>query len=463
MPIKVLKAEYYFLCPININDWSLFARNLEQRMWQRDNKYRSYSIKPLQASFLGKGQSGDFPINPGLSMRGFLQDSGNSDISSLNCSISFVDNKGKTIKGIGNTFKIVSSTRLFISPNKRSAVLYLKLLSSPNTLDEVEEAIYTLHKTDPKQIPYISTNKIEGMPTLTLRGVIESILPYNGFSFESESRFITSAYARVDGSNNAYSIDEIKDSLARISLSKNKEYAITTAMRNKVFPVFENVLTCTSREGFAGVYISKDPEHETDFLNNFGNTFELSYLPLYITTILVDHIYIGALRHIDSVATDLSEQDCLRQARIVITIPPSPYEHLNNQMSRILEGRELEFKYGVIKDSILARKEQIEFQRLQLEKERNDNLIRERENRRLLEEERKTQAEARDRRINLLLGFIGIGQVVFAILQLLGANNVLGDSFSQSSLLNIITCVMLAFFTIMIFYLIVKLFREHQK
>lgn len=463
MPAKVLEADYYFLCPIHIQDWSLFERNLSQSMWQVDSRYRSYSIKPILAAFLGKSQSEEFPIAPGLSFLGNLQKSDNPKISSLNKPVSFIDKKGTAIEGIGGLLTFDSMAGLIVSPNRKGAVIYLKMYGSPNTLDEVEESVYVLHKTDHNQAPYINSAGGSNSTSLTLRNIIDCILPYNGYSVESESRFISSVYARVDGSTTDFSIDVVKDSLVRLSLSKNKQYKITASDKAKVFIPFDNVLTCGTREGFAGIVVSRTPNQESDFFKNFGNTFQMSYLPLYLATILVDQTYVNALRNIDSVATDLFEQDCLRQARLIITLTPSQYEHLNKQMLNLLDGMEFEQKYQVIKDSLLARKEQIEFERLQLEKERKEVEAKEQEQHRLAEEERKTQLEARDRRINLLLGFIGVGQVVFAILQLLGSNNILGDLFSQSLTLNIITGVVSAFFIGMIFYLIFKLFKERKK
>ena len=177
----------------------------------------------------------------------------------------------------------------------------------------------------------------------------------------------------------------------------------------------------------------------------------------------MDQLYVSAIRNLDKVATDVKERDYLREAHLVLVIPPSQYEHLNKQMAQILQGRNLNEKYETIRDSITSRKELIEYERLQVEKE-NQRIAVERKAQddklRRCEEERR---DARDRRINFLLGFIGVGQVIFAILQLLGANNVMGVNIANSFALNIITIAMLSIFTALIICLIVRLFTWKKR
>ncbi len=465
MSAKILNSDFYLICPLVINDWVAFSKNIEHRMWSEYSKYRSYSIKPLLASFLGACQADDFPISKGLQFQGKLQNSGDKLISSLvdtKNSFFFVNKKGEKIQGIGDSYCLSSTTQLYVSPNRSCALYLIKLVpASISILDEVVSAAYILHKVDHKQVPSICSEN--SYSKITIRDIIETTLPHGGYLWESDSRFISATYARVDASSGDFNIDEVKQALVRLSLCKDEKYKINESEARKILPVFDNILTSSSREGFAAIALSNDPENELPFIADFGSVFSQSYLPLYLATTLVDQLYVSAIRNLDKVATDVKERDYLREAHLVLVIPPSQYEHLNKQMAQILQGRNLNEKYETIRDSITSRKELIEYERLQVEKE-NQRIAVERKAQddklRRCEEERR---DARDRRINFLLGFIGVGQVIFAILQLLGANNVMGVNIANSFALNIITIAMLSIFTALIICLIVRLFTWKKR
>ena len=139
---------------------------------------------------------------------------------------------------------------------------------------------------------------------------------------------------------------------------------------------------------------------------------------------MAEMTYTSALRHLNDVARSSKEQDRLREARLSVTLSVSHYDHLNRLMKSLLRNRDFDAKYQAIQSSIDSRK-------MKLENERN-----------------------------LLLGFIGIGQVVFAILQLLGAEYVMGFSVANSRALDIASIVMLSVFTALIIYLLVRLFTR---
>lgn len=481
MPTKVLNSDFYLISPLIITDWTVFEPNTTQRMWTENSKFRSYSIKPLLASFLGAAQANEFPIANGLHFQGEIQNCGDSFFVSLKDEkVFFTDKKDRHLPDIGNPFDFPSTVQLYVSPNHRCALYVIKLTnSSVSSLEEAENAAYVLHKTDHKQIPYIYS--ADGTSKKTLKELIEVTLPHGGFEWESDSRFISATYARVDASSVDYKVSDVNTALIRLSLCKDRNYKIPKDEFTRILPVYDNILTSSSREGFASIAISKDPENEIPFINDFGATFEQSYLPLYLATTLVDQVYVSTIKNLEQVAKSAKEQDYLREARLVLVIPPSPYEHLNKQMERLLQGRNLSEKYDTIRDSILSRKEQIEYERLQIEKENQRIALenkeleeKERQERLEAEERRKEEEErerkrveeirdARDRRINFLLGFIGIGQVVFAILQLLGANNVMGICVADSSGLKITSIVMLSIFTALIVYLLVRLFAEKRR
>lgn len=465
MSAKVLNSDFYFICPLIITDWAAFKKNMEHKMWTEYSKYRSYSIKPLLASFLGATKAEDFPISCGMQFQGEIQNCENALFASFHDeknSFVFIDKKGTQIKGIGEKYNMNPTMQLYVSPNKCSALYLLKLTTdSISTLTEVENASYVLHKTDHKQAPFIYNDGIN--TGKNLRNIIEETLPNGGYSWESESRFISATYARIDASSKDFNIKEVQDTLVRLSLCKDQKYRISDEEVKRVLPVFNNILTSSSREGFAAIAISHDPEHELPFIVDFGTTFNQSYLPLYLATTMADQVYVGAIRNMDQIATNVKEQDYLREARLVMAIPPSPYEHLNKQMERILQGRNLNEKYETIRESILSRKEQIEFERLEVEKQNQRIALQKKEEDEKMRREIEEKRETRDRRINFLLGFIGIGQVVFAILQLLGANNVMGNCVADSPELKIASIVMLAIFAGLIIYLLVRLFTERRK
>ena len=120
-------------------------------------------------------------------------------------------------------------------------------------------------------------------------------------------------------------------------------------------------------------------------------------------------------------------------------------------------------KYEVIVDSLNARARTIEAERLELEK-KNRELAQKREDDRMEERKKREAAIAlekeirdkRDRDINLLLGFIGIGQVVFAIIQLLGAENVAGWDVARSTALSWTSVIFCALFFILILVVLIR-------
>ena len=137
MDIKVLDAEYYFISPIWITDWDLFEQNLFPPMWRNNEKNRSYSIKPLLSCFLGKAESEEFPINPGVFLCGDLQQSGDKSLSRLNnAEISYVNRKGNPYEGITDYYSLDSKIDLVIASNKRCALLLIHLSSKTKSLSE---------------------------------------------------------------------------------------------------------------------------------------------------------------------------------------------------------------------------------------------------------------------------------------------------------------------------------------
>ncbi len=440
--MNVLSAEYYFIAPIYIDNWSTFESGLNVNMWKAEEKFKAYSINTPLTNFLGLTHSEDYPIMSGKAYKGEIQKSGNPILTSLNhCKISFLDRKGNSLPGLGEEKIIIDSIfKLYVAPNKKCALFVLKLISSKTSIDKAVNTVYALHKTDSRQIPFIYSR--EDAPAFTLIDLIKFSLPENCYSLESQSRFITSSYIKVDKFKDGYSEEQICDTLLRLSLSKNNKYELTSYDSNRIHKVFDNILTCSSREGFATIVVSKTDENN-QFIKEFSNTFERAYLPLYLAVTLVDQMYFNAIRSIDEIAGNLREQDFFLDAKLVSSLPPSSYDHLNKLMESILSTRRLDDIYNNVMAKISFRIEQVECEKLELEKS----------NKKLIQEIR-AKEEKRDRNISMLLGFIGVGQVIFAILQLLGANHILGCRVAYSQFVNYMSIFFsAAFFGAILWYI----------
>lgn len=89
--MNVLSAEYYFIAPIYIDNWSTFESGLNVNMWKAEEKFKAYSINTPLTNFLGLTHSEDYPIMSGKAYKGEIQKSGNPILTSLNhCKISFL-------------------------------------------------------------------------------------------------------------------------------------------------------------------------------------------------------------------------------------------------------------------------------------------------------------------------------------------------------------------------------------
>lgn len=252
----------------------------------------------------------------------------------------------------------------------------------------------------------------------TLVEIIDGKLPENAFEYACHDRFILSTLLRLDTSDNPDEA-EISDSLVRLGLAEDRKYKTSAEAYAKVKRLFDNIMTYASNEALATFVLSPDAENESEFITDFNNkAFNKSYLPLYLAAILADNCLKSALRQLDTIADDPDEQDRLREARIIYSFEPAQYTHLNKLMESIRAYRQFELKYEAVTQSVEARRIRNESISLKLDEEARkvEEADRKLEEKRIAQQE-KTQAR-RDRFMNLLLGFIGIGQVVFAVLQL---------------------------------------------
>lgn len=450
MAIKLLDADFYFIAPFSIADFKAFENdfNTKTNKWLPKSDSNNNALRNFIPSFLGEDEATEFPMKRGLAFRGRLQQSGDKTLSSLKGCLQFYSPKGLPLQEDNKLFEISSNeVVVHIAPDRKTGLAYIRLKSvSPLSLDEAVFYNYHLHKIDRKQIPHIYTqdkNKewqtTEGRQTLL--EIISGMLPKNSYALINEARFISAVYLRIDVSEHP---DEVLliNQLTRLSLAKGEKYQITNYDCIGVTKLFDNIWAHSSSEGLATFVLSKEPANEAPFFRDFGDgSFRKSYFPLFLTAILADNCLKEALRHLDTIADDIEEQDRLRELHLIQTFEPSNYVHLNKFMESIIRNRQFEVKYQAVLESIEARKVRNESIRLNQEKEKQ------------------LQQEKRDRTINYLLGFIGIGQVVFAILELAGAETIFGEFWARSRGLMTISIIFVSIFSVLIVLIVAYLFK----
>lgn len=472
MPVKVLNADFYFIAPIYINDWAAFDNEFKNKSkWTSRLGKGKGALKNFLSCFIGEKEPIEFPMQPGLAYNGLLQCSDNAALKSINGQLKFKSAKDKPLEAGDDIFFTIASNAIVInvSPNHKCATVYINLkCKSDITLAQAVSLNYQLHKTDRKQTPkaYLENSDGEWVCSpgrASLLEIIKGMLPENAYEFAYSERFISSTVLRLDTSDNPPR-DEINDSLVRLGLSEDHKYKIPVEAFSKVKNLFDNIMTYASTEALAAVVLSPDPDHESEFIEDFNNkAFNKSYLPLYLAAILADNCLKSALRHLDTIADDPDEQDRLREARMIYSFEPAQHTHLNKLMESIRADRQFELKYEAVTQSVEARRIRNESRRLKLEEEARKL----EEAARRLEEERVARQEAaqarRDRFMNLLLGFIGIGQVVFAVLQLAGANYIFGRSDNADSVVKYFSLILSVVFFGLIIWLIIYLLKKPKK
>lgn len=472
MPVKVLNADFYFIAPLYINDWAAFDNEFENKSkWTSRLGKGKGALKNFLSCFIGEKEPLEFPMQPGLAYNGLLQCSDNAALKSINGQLKFKSAKDKPLEAGDDIFFTIASNAIVInvSPNRKCATVYINLkCKSDITLAQAVSLNYQLHKTDRQQSPKIYMENSDGEwfctpGRATLVEIIKGMLPENAYEFAYSERFITSTLLRLDTSDN-HDEAEISDSLVRLGLAEDHKYKIPTEAFSKVKKLFDNIMTYASTEALATVVLSPDPGHESEFIEDFNKkAFNKSYLPLYLAAILADNCLKSALRNLDTVALDPDEQDRLREARMIYSFEPANFSHLNRLMESIRADRYFEIKYESVTQSVEARRIRNEKERLELEKSEREaeekalKLEKER-----IDREEKLQAK-RDRFMNILLGFIGIGQVVFAVLQLAGANFILGQSTGMNTGVRYTSLILSAVFIALIIWLLIYLLKKPKK
>lgn len=472
MPVKVLDADFYFIAPIYINDWNAFEKEFKNTSkWTNRLGKGKGSLKNFLSCFLGEKEPLEFPMQAGSAYNGLLQCSGNAALKSINGQLKFKSAKDKPLDAGDDILFTIESDAIVlnVAPNHKCATAYINLkCRSEITLDQAVSLNYQLHKSDRQQSPKIYMKGQDGEwvcspGRATLVEIINGMLPENAFEYAYRDRFISSTLLRLDTSDNPDEA-EISDSLVRLGLAEDHKYKTSAEASSKVKRLFDNIMTYASNEALATVVLSPDPDNEREFIKDFNKkAFNKSYLPLYLAAILADNCLKCALRHLDTIADDPDEQDRLREARMIYSFEAAQHTHLNKLMESIRADRQFELKYEAVTQSIEARRIRNESRRLKLEEEARKL----EEAARRLEEERVARQEAaqarRDRFMNLLLGFIGIGQVVFAVLQLAGANYIFGRSDNADSVVKYFSLILSLVFFGLIIWLIIYLLKKPKK
>lgn len=155
--------------------------------------------------------------------------------------------------------------------------------------------------------------------------------------------------------------------------------------KKDVHNLFDNIFVHASPEGFCGAFRIIDDQQSTKFMQKSSTTFLKSYLPIYSECVLLDLASFQLInrKHKNNLH-ELSEQ--FRELKLTQILPISRYSHLL-QLKRIINGAL----------SIMPKIESVSNYIDNIKEERNRN---------------------QERMLNSLLGFMGVGQVLFAILGL---------------------------------------------
>lgn len=426
--VHAIQSQYFLIAPFRIIDWRGFESGLPS-IWQPNHSYNSYSVKEHIASFLGYVEdSSDSILSSGLAYEGDLQQSEIKLLSSFKGSLLLCKSDGLSLVDYADPLTASNFVRLHLSPNRKCGLATISISCGTSTLGDVVDINYILHKSDLSQIPFFKKrsgfDKEKKEPVYSVKGtlmdVFNNLMPENGFIWENPARFVTACYVQVIYEQKDR--EEIDHALTLLGQAKDSSYELDDSAKSKILNLYENILTYSSPEGFACCVLNDCPGKEIPFIADSVNTFKNSYLPLYLTSVLSDLVLTSSLRNLNSIASDIKEQDRIREAGLAITLSPSHYYHLNRLLVSCLDGRNLHDKIVAIHDSIDARRGQLERERMEIEKQRQDLAV-----------QKQQQIEKQDRSINYILGFIGIGQVVFAILEMTGVSRIFGDSFAEGS------------------------------
>jgi len=413
--VLVNEADLYFLAPLRIKDYNSFEDNLVSAGWVRPSDvpfdlYAQDALYESEAAFLGILKDGVSPLSkdgecfvaPEFPKDGTMLSHFRSTFKNNNTGkeLTFAIRKKRQFEAdpiwlegltMGNI------TRIHISPDKTIAVflLHFRMPQKENqtqSIKQVESTSYWLHKTD-EQAPQII---VDGHPIPGFETVLEIIKSLINSSIEVASlyhpgRLLTATYVQVkqpkqipDDEYDGY-MKDLRDYVTHIGLSKDQAYDISEADKEETFNLFNNILVHASPEGFCGAFLVEEEQVNTGFMEKTSTTFLKSYLPIFIETVLVE---LSSVHMLDRRETNrLREQsERFRELKLMEAMPVSRYSHLLQLKSILSKALSIQPKIDTVSDYLDTLREQ---------KEQHQESF-----------------------INFLIGFMGVGQVVFAILDL---------------------------------------------
>lgn len=423
--IPINEADLYFLAPLKILNYPDFEKNLLSAGWVRPSEigielYANDALYESEAAFLGILKNGESPLRMNGtcfvapeqpktgSLLKFFYDTFKKN-KKTGKPLAFetkkaehgnngIDNEENLPEWLNN-LTIGNIMRIHVSPDKEIALFLLhfrlamqKDASMRQSIQQVESTSYLLHKTD-KQAPAIllEGHSIPGFETVMDIVISLTNSPSNVIEPYRPGRLLTATYLQTVAINSDPNVDSLdysntlKDYVAHIGLSKNRKYSISEEDKKKVVDLFSDITVFASPEGFCGAFQDIEGANNQDFMEKSSTTFLKSYLPIYIETVMVELISVHMLD--SKQRRNLSEQsELFRELKLMGVMPVSRYYHLVQLKHLISEALSINPKIETVSgylDTLRGQKEQ-----------------------------------KQESNINLLLGFMGVGQVVFAILDL---------------------------------------------
>ena len=412
--ILITEADLYYIVPIHIKDYPAFEKGLLAAGWGRPSDtrfdlYNKEAIYESEAAFLGIYDGTKSPLSQdGIcfvdlgnaapdtvlgAFRNAFRQEGRKGGKKLTFSIKkkFDDPAQVWIEGL--TFGDI--LRIHVSPDKENALMLLHLRlkpEKPQPLGLLTSTNYWLHKTD-HQAPVILA---DGEPVpgyenlLSICTRLLNVSPDTAWLVHPE-RLLSATYVQVSlptgltGADRDAFKNDLAEHIVHLGLSKGPFYEITAKEKEKILSLYENIQVYASSEGFCSVFlVDKDHDNAT-FMGKSSTTFLKSYLPIFLASLLVDCISCGLLeRNTKDKLREESER--FRELKLLEVMPVSRYTHLQELKSLINNALAIPQKTETVSAYI-------------------DNL-------------REHNRQRQETYLNFLIGFMGVGQVAFAILEL---------------------------------------------
>lgn len=406
--VLVNEADLYLLAPLRIYNYQLFEENLIKAGWVRPSDvpfelYAQDALYESEAAFLGILKDGVSPLSkdgicfmaPEFPQNGTILSHFRSTFKNGN-KLTFAGKK-KRKNEYDSTWldglTVGNITRIHISPDKAIAMflLHFRIPQKANTcqsIELVESTSYWLHKTD-AQAPQICVegHSVPGFETVL--DIINNLLNSSKdvASLYHPGRLITATYVQVNMPEQVTEsyMKDLKNCVAHIGQSKDQSYEISDADRDETFNLFDNIMVHASPEGFCGAFLVKKDQDNTRFMEKSSTIFLKSYLPVFIETQIVDLISVHMLdKKVPCKLLELSEQ--FRELKLMEYMPVSRYSHLLQLRKIISRALSISPKIDTVSGYLDVLREH---------NERRHEYI-----------------------ISFLLGFMGVGQVLYAALDL---------------------------------------------